>query len=477
MALAEFFAEDGVRQFRLRLAILVSDFIILVGAVVTSFAFRFGEAPDAAEIAGPIQIVGSAIPLFWILVLVALGAYDDRILGLGLNEYGRILQSAIVVIAVVSMVSFLGKFDTSRFYVLGVVLVGLVGLLIERWLWRRLILRWRMRGLGLEPTLIIGGPAERESLRVALAERPWTGYRCVGEFPGPVSYFEGQGAEGSSEAWLDSVENALQECQATCIALTGSDGVDNATVRDVSWRFEGYNLDLLLGTSLGNVTGPRISLRVASGLPLVHLDEVGLRDTQRFAKRALDLVGATALLILLSPLLLLIAVSIGATSGRPILFRQLRAGRDGVPFRIWKFRTMVLEADLSRDELRAASESSGPSFKMTDDPRVTRFGRFLRRWSLDELPQLVNVIAGNMSLVGPRPHPFDDVRYYATEDFRRLIAKPGMTGLWQVAGRSDLSWDDGLEMDLLYIENWSFVGDITILFRTFQAVATKGGAY
>ena len=227
---------------------------------------------------------------------------------------------------------------------------------------------------------------------------------------------------------------------------------------------------------MGTTTGPRVTLRVASGLPLLHLDEVALRNTQRIAKRALDVFGSAAGIIALSPVLVAIAAAIIFTSGTPVFFRQRRAGKDQLTFRMWKFRTMVNGADQQREVMRAESGTQGPIFKADSDPRITPVGKFLRRWSLDELPQLFNVLRGTMSLVGPRPHPLDDVDRYEQRDLRRLIAKPGMTGLWQVAGRSDLSWDASIELDLLYIENWTFLGDVVILARTAQAVIQGSGA-
>jgi len=216
---------------------------------------------------------------------------------------------------------------------------------------------------------------------------------------------------------------------------------------------------------------------VATGLPFVHLDEVGLSLSQRTTKRALDLVGSALTLIVLSPILVLIALAVLVTSGRPIFFGQPRAGFRGQLFRMWKFRTMRPDADQQKEELRQAADLDSPMVKIPNDPRITPIGRFLRRWSLDELPQLFNVLLGNMSLVGPRPHPTDDIERYRETDSRRLLAKPGMTGLWQVAGRSDLTWEDAVELDLIYIENWSLLGDIAILARTVQAVLTRSGAY
>jgi lipopolysaccharide/colanic/teichoic acid biosynthesis glycosyltransferase len=207
------------------------------------------------------------------------------------------------------------------------------------------------------------------------------------------------------------------------------------------------------------------------------LDEVGLGLSQRTLKRLLDLIGSLVALIVLSPVLLIIAALIVFSSGRPVLFGQPRAGVRGALFRMWKFRTMTPDADSRKEELRLESALDQPMVKIPDDPRVTPIGRFLRRWSLDELPQFANVLRGQMSLVGPRPHPIDDVQRYREGDSRRLLAKPGMTGLWQVAGRSDLSWEDAVELDLLYIENWSLLGDLAIIARTVQAVITRSGAY
>jgi exopolysaccharide biosynthesis polyprenyl glycosylphosphotransferase len=375
----------------------------------------------------------------------------------------------VIVLAVVSTVSFLFKFDTSRAYVLITIPVGMVGLLISRYLWRRHLIHQRIRGRGLAPTIVVGDDDERASLIAAMEEHPWAGYRVVLQLPRPESATRW-------EQWFTELSASLEQTGASALALAGSSASDAAFVRELSWHIEGAGVDLLVGAGVGTTTGPRVTLRVASGLPLLHLDEVALRNTQRVAKRTLDLTGSILGVVLLSPLLLAIAVAIVITSGRPVFFRQRRAGRDQETFRMWKFRTMVNGADQQRQALREERGGDSPIFKADDDPRVTPVGRFLRRWSLDELPQLFNVLTGTMSLVGPRPHPLDDVERYEDRDLRRLIAKPGMTGLWQVAGRSDLSWDASIELDLLYIENWTFIGDLAILARTTQAVIKGGGA-
>ncbi len=453
----------------LKYRILASDAVVIVLATALAFTVRFPDEVGPATLVGPIQVVGTLLPLFWLLVLVFMGSYDRRALFVGLTEYSRVVMSGVIVLSVISTVSFLLKQDTSRAYVLITIPVGVLGLLVERYIWRRWLLARRREGSGLADTIIVGNPEETETLAAAMSERPWAGYRVIACLERPTHADEWK-------VWFEGLEDLLEQSGATALALAGSSASDGNFVRELSWHIEGEGVDLLVGAGVGTTTGPRVSLRVASGLPLLHLDEVALRNTQRVAKRTLDIVGTAVGLILLSPVLATISLLILLTSGRPILFRQQRAGRDHTVFRMWKFRTMTPDADSQRAALREENGGNGPVFKADEDPRITPIGRFLRRWSLDELPQLVNVLTGSMSLVGPRPHPLDDVALYEDRDLRRLIAKPGITGLWQVAGRSDLTWDASIELDLLYIENWTFLGDLVILTKTAQAVLQGSGA-
>lgn len=454
---------------------LVTDALALALATFIGFITRFSFAEIETSLTGPIQLVGTIAPILWLGALVLIGSYEQRIFGLGLTEYGRILQSGLWMVAIVSIVSFLGKFDTSRAYVLLVIPIGTALLLIDRWLWRRWLLRKRNQGKELQSTIVIGNAEDRHRISASLSERPWAGYTVVAEFDQPVT--SNQGASNASGEWMDALMQRVEDDQIMCIALSPSCGLSGSDIRELSWRIEGRGIDLLISSALGAVTGPRLSLRVATGLPFMHLDEVSLGVIKRGVKRAIDVIFSALALIVLSPILLLISLLILLTSGSPVFFSQDRAGQRGELFRMWKFRTMVRNADQQREALREATEAEGPIVKFVDDPRITPFGRFLRRWSLDELPQLYNVLRGDMSLVGPRPHPVDDVERYRSSDARRLLAKPGMTGLWQVAGRSDLSWDDAVELDLLYIENWSVLADVAILMRTMQAVLTRTGAY
>ena len=458
-----------------RIAILLTDALALVVATLIGFVTRFSVAELGTSLTGPIQLVGTLAPVLWLCVLILNGSYEQRVVGLGLTEYGKIFQSALWMVALVSIVSFLGKFDTSRAYVLLAIPIGTALLLADRWLWRRWLLRKRNQGRELQSTIVIGDDDDRRRIGEALTQRRWAGYTVVAEFSPPQ-----ESAVGPSNAptqWMDELLHRVETDKIMCIALAPSCGLSGADIRELSWRIEGRGIDLLISSALGAVTGPRLSLRVATGLPFMHLDEVGLGITKRAVKRFMDIVVSALALIVLSPILLLISSLVLLTSGSPVFFSQDRAGQRGELFRMWKFRTMVRNADQQREELRETSGSEEPITKFINDPRITPIGRFLRRWSLDELPQLLNVLRGDMSLVGPRPHPIDDVERYRATDTRRLLAKPGMTGLWQVAGRSDISWEDAVELDLLYIENWSVTADFAILLRTIQAVLTRSGAY
>jgi exopolysaccharide biosynthesis polyprenyl glycosylphosphotransferase len=226
-----------------------------------------------------------------------------------------------------------------------------------------------------------------------------------------------------------------------------------------------------------DVAGPRTTIRPVDGLPLLHVEHPKLSGGRRLVKELFDRLVAGTALILLSPLLLAIGLAIRFTSPGPALFRQARVGKDGTTFGVYKFRSMYADAEARLAELRRLNEHDGVLFKIRDDPRVTRLGKHLRRYSLDELPQLLNIVRGQMSLVGPRPPLRSEVDQYADDVHRRLVVKPGLTGLWQVSGRSDLSWDESVRLDLRYVENWSLAMDLLILWRTAFAVVKSSGAY
>jgi exopolysaccharide biosynthesis polyprenyl glycosylphosphotransferase len=253
--------------------------------------------------------------------------------------------------------------------------------------------------------------------------------------------------------------------------------MDASALRRLSWTLERTGTDLMVATALLDVAGPRTTIRPVDGLPMLHVEHAELTGGRRVLKGVFDRVVSLTALILLSPVLLLLAAVVRLTSPGGALFKQIRVGKDGTEFELWKFRTMYADAEERLADLRELNEHDGVMFKIRNDPRVTHFGRWLRRFSLDELPQLINVLRGQMSLVGPRPPLPSEVAQYPEDVLRRLVVKPGLTGLWQVSGRSDLSWEDSVRLDLRYVENWSLAFDLVILLRTLTTVIRSSGAY
>jgi exopolysaccharide biosynthesis polyprenyl glycosylphosphotransferase len=248
-------------------------------------------------------------------------------------------------------------------------------------------------------------------------------------------------------------------------------------LRELAWELEKTGTDLCVAPALLDVAGPRTTIRPVAGLPLLHMDHPEFTGTKQVIKDAFDkLVGLSAL-ALTAPVFLFVTLIIRLDDGGPAFFRQTRVGRDGRDFTVYKFRTMVMDAEKLKAELAASNDHDGVLFKMRKDPRITKVGSWLRRWSLDELPQLLNVVRGDMSLVGPRPALPDEAARYGDYVRRRLVVKPGLTGLWQVNGRSDLSWEESVRLDLRYVENWSLVLDLQILWKTLSAVWRGSGAY
>lgn len=272
--------------------------------------------------------------------------------------------------------------------------------------------------------------------------------------------------------------NAVKRSEATTVVVTDTEHLGHRGLKELTWELEGSGIELLVSPSVVDVAGSRIHLRAVASLPLLHLEEPQFAEAGAWPKLAFDRMVAAVLLVVVSPLLALVAVLVRVTSAGPIFYRQERIGREGIAFNMVKFRTMKVGADA---ELQALISEQGsaetPLFKVKDDPRLTRIGGFMRRYSIDELPQLFNVLKGDMSLVGPRPQRQAEVELYDTAAHRRLHVLPGMTGLWQISGRSDLSWEESIRLDNYYVENWSLVGDLLILWKTVRAVISPNGAY
>jgi exopolysaccharide biosynthesis polyprenyl glycosylphosphotransferase len=277
---------------------------------------------------------------------------------------------------------------------------------------------------------------------------------------------------------LTQVIESIATCAADTVAVTAGPGMTPEVLRRLSWDLEGSGVDLVVAPALLDVAGPRILARPVAGLPFLHVEEPELSGPRQLLKATVEWAVATVAFVLVSPILVVLCLAVRLDSPGSPVFRQMRVGRDGREFTVFKLRTMYVDAELRLESLREHNENAdGLLFKMREDPRVTRVGKFLRRWSLDEVPQLWNVVRGDMSLVGPRPPLPREVSQYDREVSRRLLVRPGITGLWQVSGRSDLSWKESVRLDLYYVENWSLALDAMVVWKTVFAIFRREGAY
>jgi exopolysaccharide biosynthesis polyprenyl glycosylphosphotransferase len=346
----------------------------------------------------------------------------------------------------------------------------------------------RAMGESVSRVLLIGGPGAVAHLATSLASSKQAGYLPIAVYTPGAATGSGRIHSVHADAQLDlpvlgneasaeAILAAIDSCGVDAVALSAGVQLHPQTLRHLGWELAARNVDLIMAPALTDVAGPRIHTQQVAGLPLIHVTTPTLEGGQGVAKRLFDLLVSGMFIVVFSPLMIFLAIIIRLESNGPALFIQERVGLDGKSFRMIKFRSMVLDAEEKLSLLKYRSEGNGVLFKLKNDPRVTRVGAVIRKLSLDELPQLINIFLGSMSLVGPRPPLPHEVEAYEHDAMRRLLVKPGLTGLWQVSGRSNLSWQDSIRLDLYYVENWSLAGDLVILLRTVRAVFRGTGAY
>jgi len=450
------------------------DATVAIGTITGAYAVRFGTStPFVGDL--DYRWVIPLVVVFWLASLALTEAYDGWILGEGTEEYKRVLGASFRAFAVTAIVAYTLKEDVARGVVLCSFPVGAALMCVERSAVRRWIVQQRASGALLRPTLVVGSRSSAGDLVSRLRRAPQIGYQVVG-----VALTSGDTSCTLEDVPTlpagDDLLHAARSVGAEVVTVTSCPEIGPEFVRDLAWRLEGTGLSLVVAPAVAEVAAPRVHVQSAAGLTLLHLEEPAFDGARRVLKGTLDRVGAAVLLVVVAPLLLASTLAMRVTSPGPVFFRQPRAGRDGEVFRVIKLRTMHADAETQLADLLGDNEADGMLFKIRDDPRITAVGQWLRRLSIDELPQLLNVIKGQMSLVGPRPLPVDAGSLAALER-RRLLVKPGMTGLWQVSGRSDLSWVDSMRLDLYYVDNWSPSLDASILFRTIRAVLRGEGAY
>ena len=473
-------ALDWARRYRIRL--VVTDILIILAAVLAAFATRFWWGETAAgfsTLASGYWMVTAAIIGTWIASLGAYHSRDPRVVGMGLDEYRRVFSASVVTFGVLAIVFMIFKVDVARgFFVLALPL-GLAGIALNRLLWRKWLVRQRKNGNYLHRAIVVGDEADVEYVIKQIDKRGVSLYHVIGaaitgERSGSIYVNQRHLPIVSS---LSGVAHAASGLGVDAVIVAGNPGEGANFLRDLGWDLEGTASELVVASQMTNVAGPRIHFRPVEGLPLMHVELPQYGGAKHMLKRAVDILVSGVALVLLLPLTLMIGYLVHRDSPGPVLFRQERIGRDGKPFYMLKFRSMVETAEDDLVGLLDKNQGAGVLFKMKNDPRVTRIGEFLRRYSLDELPQLWNIFIGDMSLVGPRPPLQREVANYEEHVHRRLFIKPGLTGMWQVNGRSDLDWDESVRLDLYYVENWSLAGDIVIMWRTLAVLRGASGAY
>ncbi|MET1033923.1 MAG: sugar transferase [Arthrobacter sp.] len=472
-----------------------------------------GQASARMDVPVPSAAYWAAVcgfPIVWWVMLGLWGARDARKVGAGRREGKRIILASTYLLGAVSIASYAWGWDVAHSYVLAVWPLGFALLCATRLAQRRRMAALRAEGSAVCRVVLLGGPAQVDHLRHCLSLPPHTGYVPVaGILPGGAESLEPPGAgaraaegghSGPSAAGahaagsppgtvppglplfrtVGGIEDVLSlavERRADAVAVTGGSGLDPSALRELGWRLAEHHIDLIIAPELVDVAGPRIHVEPLAGLPLIHVGAPRLEGGQALAKRAFDVVASGVGLVVFAPLMLLAAALVRIENRGGAVFRQQRVGRAGEPFTMLKLRSMVADAEGLLPHLLMYDDGNGVLFKMRRDPRVTRVGAWIRRYSIDELPQLWNVFVGDMSLVGPRPHLVAETSRYGGHVHRRHLVKPGITGLWQVSGRSRLSWEESVRLDLYYVENWSLLQDVSILLRTVRVVLTRDGAY
>jgi len=453
-------------------------------AAVIALTFAAYSLLALDEISQPVDWPGPFIIPYWTLLifaafvwLIGLDVIDTRdrhIVGHGITEYQRLVNATLAVFALLIAIAFFLQMNVARSLFAIALPIGLAALLASRWVWRQWLRSYQIRGSYVYRAIVVGEPGKVGHVIRQIQQAPESGYKIVGAVT--TGEIESDALEGVAVAGgLSSATDAVESLGADTLIVAGADQLDPRAMRRLGWEMADRDVNWVVAPALTDVAGPRIHARPVAGLPLVHVDFPTLEGYKRVAKRTFDIIGSSLIILLLSPAMLATAIAIRLDGPGSIFYRQTRIGRRGREFGMIKFRSMVANAD---DQLASLLDVQGttdqPLFKVTNDPRITKVGRFIRKHSIDELPQLFNVFIGEMSLVGPRPQRAAEVALYDDDAHRRLLVKPGMSGLWQVSGRSKLSWDDAIRLDLYYVENWSFTQDIQILFRTVKAVVAPG---
>jgi exopolysaccharide biosynthesis polyprenyl glycosylphosphotransferase len=451
--------------------VVIADFSAAVVAAVAAVGVRFGVSPN-----GKYLLLSVVLPLVWVLAVRVFGGYEWRFLGTGADEFRRVLNAGLSLTGALALTSYAVNNELSRVYLIISMQVIVVLDLVVRFALRKWLHQRRLRGECMSTVVAVGHEVAVSQLIKELRREPHHGLKVIAAcLAGDSSVTEVAGVPVVGD--LDDAAGVVRNVNAGTVAVLSCPEMDGVKLRALAWELEKTGTDLCVAPALLDVAGPRTTVRQTAGLTLLHVDHPQLSGPRQALKDLFDRCAAVMALMMLSPLMVAIAIAIRLSDHGPALFTQTRVGKGGKLFKIYKFRTMVVGAEARLAEIREKNDFDGVLFKARKDPRVTHIGAHLRKWSFDELPQLFNVLRGEMSLVGPRPALPDEAAKYAEHVRRRLVVKPGLTGMWQVNGRSDLSWEETVRLDLRYVENWSFALDLQIMWKTISVIFRGAGAY
>ena len=459
-----------------QLAVVCSDLLATALALLIGTTLLGRHLDVGADYQLPISILVTEMVV--IGSLVASRAWRSAVLGQGAEEFrrlGRAMLTAAVILALIALA--IGDHNARPWVFLVMPAMALLAMPM-RYLLRRYLHRARRDGRCLLPVIAAGSTETVHDLIMRTRQITHIGWKVEA-----VCTVDGR-AGGSDKiagvpviGQLADLAEHVRRGGYRIVGITADQYWTPRRLQQLAWDLEGSTAEMVVAPVLMEVAGPRVHVSGVLGMPLLRVSAPVFIGVRRVIKEIFDRVASTLLTLLFLPLLTVVAVLIKLDSRGPVFYRQRRIGKDGRPFTMIKFRTMVVDADARRVALRLADEGAGPLFKLKRDPRVTRVGGWLRRYSVDELPQLANVLAGTMSLVGPRPPLPEETETYGPDVRRRLLVKPGLTGLWQVSGRSDLPWEEAVRLDLRYVEDWSLALDALILWKTLRAVFGGEGAY
>jgi exopolysaccharide biosynthesis polyprenyl glycosylphosphotransferase len=452
----------------LTIRLWLTDLFAILLAVFVGLVIRYHSfwQDGLSEFELLMLLYGFLIVVIWLAALQFTKSREITILGFGADEYRRVVSASVLVFASIAIFSYVFKLEISRGFILIALVLGLIFLFISRRTLRRRLSKAREQGRYMSRVLLLQGSGQ-DHVESRLSASVYSGMKVVSRIQ----------IDNLMEFNLDNISSEALKEKCDVILVSQSADVSAYELRKLGWALENSKIRLVVAPAVTEIAGPRLKVSNVEGLPLLHVEQPSFSGPAQFTKRLVDIFGSTLGLIVLAPIFLFIAIIIKSFDGGSVLYIQNRIRQSNNVFGVYKFRTMTTGAHELRDEVMKQTGKDLRLAKDPNDPRITKPGKFLRRWSIDELPQLINVFKGEMSLVGPRPPLAEEVEQYKSAEKRRLLVKPGLTGLWQVSGRSELDWEDAVRLDLYYVENWSLTLDFLIMLRTVAAVFRGEGAY